>query len=682
MKSVVLAALLLAMPMLVLAPSAEACASVPCGRIYPNILLQFPEGAPREFDVRIGVPLEIEATLTYRFDMQNDGYTVAAPNEPVFVTFEFPRKPGWADLKVEPEKLEVPVNDPRYFQATPDANAPQLHYVWTAPIKITATVTGQAVLKDGYDYGKLLVFAKSSESGLYQSGYGIKEVRVVPEGALHESDVAGLRDTFAAQPLPAVALAPVERSFGGLTVTLTPPAAPRFWTPQRFEVALSPAPQGRVFLALHDEAGNLVASDGPMEAAPKLGLNATLAMPGLHTVTATLLPAAGTDAPPMTFSLPFLAGALDAEGFVFEKSYLVQTRAPVPTPGANAAEPLVQWERDVPFFAFDNAQSVSILFTLSTPLSPLDPGRGLANVQLVVLDPDGNLLAQNSVDPVNPQKPIRLGSVPQEGWFVLRLRGAGAPEGATWDARIEVVYPAPPQARNRADGVADETGATLRMAGRNLTLPLDVATVWQPSDATPALEGAGAMSYAVTVEDGNGSLVYASGLRASQATLTPPAPGAYRAFVYAEPGMGAFPPLARAFAFSIGAGQSVTAAKFPVEDAPLAPTSPREGLLSLHVLPQVPQAGEGVAESPGARTEVVDEADGAQYLRILAANPGPPRTIPVSYALEYDAPVTLEGPGVLDPASGAGLSVPGAALGAVLVLMGTVAVGAAFVRRP
>lgn len=693
-KTVLLLALLVAMPALV--PEAAACAAagVPCGRIYPSIVIALPEGSPKVFDAEVGTPIVLDATLTYRFDMQNDGYTAAAPNEPVYVTFEFPRKPGWADLKVGPEKLEVPVNDPRQFVVTPDPAGAQAHYVWTAPIKITATVRGQAVLKDGYDFAKLLVFAKSSESGLYQSGYGIKEIRVAPEGAVHESDVAGNADVFTASPLPPLDLAPVESSFGGTTATLTPPDAAQFWQPARWTVGLSPVPKGRAFLALHDEAGNLVVTEGPIPAAAAMGLNATLAKPGLHTVTLTLLPDAGSLTPPMTFALPFQAGATDAEGHAFAKTYLVQTTSAVPAPTGNAAEPLVQWERDVPFFAFDNAQSVSVLFTLRTPGAPLDLGRGLANVQLLLLDPDGNLLAQNSVDAVNPQRPMRVGSVPQEGWFVLRLRGAGAPAGASWDARIEVAYPSPPEARNRADGAPDETGGLLRMAGRNLTLPLEAAAVWQPSDARPLLDGIDAPAYALTIFDANGTLAYASGLRTGDAMFTPPAPGSYRAFAYAEPTAGSsFPPLVRAFTVLIGEGQSVTAATFTIEDAPLAPTSASETLLAIHAVP-VPQAGaEMHSEADGATVKLTD-ADGAAvesptepgtyYALVSATNAGPPKAIPIHHAASFTAPVTLVGPDTLDPAAKAakGLSVPGLAVGAVLVVAGLVAVGIALARRP
>lgn len=671
-RVVLLLALLVTVPLL--APAAQACASVPCGRIYPSIVMTLGDGqGPKVFDAKLGVPVTIEATLTYRFDMQQDGYTATAPNEPILISFEYPRKPQWVDLKVEPESLTVPVNDPRFIQPKPDPNALEANYVWTTPITITATVQDQAILKDGYDFAKLLVFAKSTESGLYQSGYGIKEVRLRPEGALHESEVAGLRDVFTASPLPPLDLQPVEATVAGITATLTPPDAPQFWVPATWVAKLTPAPTGQAFLAMHDEAGNLVATAGPMPAASDLKLNATLAKPGLHTVTVTLLPDAGTRTPPVTIPLDLVAGVLDAEGWQFGKAYLVQTSAPIPAPNANPnpRDAFAQWERDVPFFAFDNAQSVNVQVTLTQPT--------LATASFTVVDPDGKLLLQSSVDPQYPQKTQRLGSVPSEGWYVLRLRGAGSPVASMWDARIEVAYATPPQARNHADALPDPTGGLLAVGARNLTLPLDDLGVWTASDVTPTLDRANGMTYALTITDAEGALAYASGARTGAASFTPPAPGVYRAFLYgqaATPGE-PFSPLVRAFTFTVGAGETVTATTFPLTDAPLARTSPTEGLLALYALPKN-EGGAGEPKATGGRAVIEDG-----LLAVYATNAGPQRTVPVELDLAYAQPQTLVGPDALGASSSKGdLPVPGFAAGALLIVAGLVAIGVALVRRP
>lgn len=684
MKSALLLALLLAAPVLGALPSTDACAGAtsagpsaaeapPCGKIYPTILITS-SGAPAPAPLTRGATLDVPLTVVYRFDALNDGYSAVSPTDPVRVSFEFPRKPAWADLKVEPESFDVPVDDPSHFQPDPTANPPALVFESSQRIVVHVQLTGQAVLRDGFDDAKLLVFAKSTENGLYQAGYGIKEIRVRPEGALHESDVAGLRDRYSVSPLPALSLAPVSRAFGGTTVTVTPPQDAKFWESQPWNVKIDPAPAGRMIVAVHDEAGDLVAIRGPLEsAAGATTLNVTLAKPGLHTVSVTLLPSTGVHAPPMTFALDIIAGDLKAEGYQYTKVYVVDASGSVPPPVGNTADTTTQWERDVPFFAFDTAQAVTALLTLTTPGAPDTVGRGLANIQFTLLDPDGNNLGQSSVDPTKPQWPIRVGSVPQDGWYTLRLRGVGLPSAAAYDARIEVDYATPPTARNRADGVADVTASTLSRGGRNMTLPLADLSVWNAGDITPKLDHAAGATFALTVTDLHGAPQYATSLRATKMSFTPPAPATFRAFVYADPATAnaPFAPLVRAFTFDVGAGRPVVAQRFAIEDAPLAPTTApsQEALVAIYAIPAAASGGKGDGSAAGGRVELVDAqgkkaepgASGPSWLDAYATNTGPERTMAVKYALDLPAAVTIEPVGGAVPAKAAtgGSKIPG-----------------------
>jgi hypothetical protein len=702
MKAGVLALiLLLALPPFASIP-AQACAtslgaaaaSVPCGRIYPIILLNLDANAPKQFALKPNVTLDIPATVTYRFDAINDGYAVVPPTDPITISFEYPRKPSWADLKVDPETIPVNVDDPTQFTPNPDPSAPTMQYSYTAKITIHATLRDVAILRDGYDYAKLLVFAKSSENGLYQAGYGIKEIRVLPQGALHESDVASLRDVFTASPLPAIDVKPVTVKSGGTSVTVTPPSGAKFWDSQQWKVKVSPAPGGQMLLAMHDEWGNLEAVHGPVDGSTgDAAFNATLAKPGLHTVTVTLLPAAGSSTPPQTFAVDLVAGTLGAQGYQYLKTYVVDESDAVPAPVVNTADPTMQWERDVPFYAFDSAQSVSAVLTLTTPGADA-LGRGASNIQFSLLDPDGNSLGTSSVDPSKPQWPLRIGSVPSDGWYTLRLRGAGAPMAAAYDAHVEVDYAAAPQERNHADGRPDLTPPLLARGGRNLTLPLGNLSVWKSSDFTPKLDHVGAMSYQTTVDDANGALVYASGVRAGASALTPPAPGVYRAFVYTAPALGSIPfaPTVRVFTFAVDENRTVTAQTFPLQDAPDAPTSPSESLLAAYAVPVLdPNAKLDLKLDAGARG-VLTDADGKQvdkpgapgtyYLRVYAANPGPEKTFALSCSMQLPSAATLVGPEALAVArTSAGFTVPGLAVGGVLLAVGAVAVGVALFRR-
>ncbi|HUR69931.1 MAG TPA: hypothetical protein VM370_11855 [Candidatus Thermoplasmatota archaeon] len=669
------------------APLADACA-VPCGRIYPLILIQV-DGDATMWNLTHEAPVTIDATLTYKFDMVNEGYTVATPNEPVEIRFEYPRLPDWAQIRVEPEVIPVDVNNPTYAQPeTSEPTNPQAQYVYTVPIQITLTLLGQPVLKDGYDYAKLLVFAKSSESGLYQSGYGIKELRTAPEGALHESDVAGQKDVFTAAPLPTIALSPVETSFDGTSVTLTPPEGAKFWEPSTFTATVSPAPAGRMVFAVHDEAGALVASTPPLDASSgEARLNVTLAHPGRHTATVTLLPDAGSATPPITYPLDFDVGTLGAEGYAYPKSYVVQTTEDVPLPLASTADPLAQFQRDIPFFLFETAQSAAAQVTLVTPGTPVDLGRSLANLQFSVHDPDGNMLQAGSVDPTKPTWSVRVGSVPVDGWYVLRIKGVGAPIQTRYDARIEVNYAAAHQARSRADGAPDLTGGVRPISGANLTLPVDTLAPWSPSDLTPSLDDGSPMTYSVTVYDPNGTLAYASGLREGAASFSAPEPGTYRAYVYAQPTRGAVPfsPQTRAFTFDVGRGNVTIATTFAIEDAFEAPVAAADTVLGYHAIHVLPGAGAPTV----AGGEIVD-ADGASaagdapgvYFVRVAGRGAPPSGSAISVTLEqtYTTAVSLVGPGRGDDAT-SGLPIPGLAVGLVLAAIGALAVGIALVRR-
>lgn len=684
LRQVVLVVALLVLPALALLPTAESC-GVPCGRIYPLIFITVEEKAAM-YNLSQGQTVEVDALLTYKFDMANEGYTVATPNEPIVIRFEYPRKPDWAEVKVEPDVINVDVANPTMVK--PDLStptSPQASYEFTIPIKISLALTGQAILRDGYDYHKLLVFAKSSESGLYQSGYGIKEFRVVPEGALHEADVAGSRDVFTASPMPALALADQTASFAGTTVSLTTPTDAKWWEPAPFSVAIDPAPaSGRMVFAVHDEAGALVASTPPLPAASAAAMNVTLVHPGLHTATLTLLPDAGSDTPPMTYALPFDTADVGAEGFAYPKTMLVTSSETVPAPLLNTADALAQFERDIPFFAFDTAQSASATVTLRSSGLPVVVDRAAINLQFSIHDPDGNLLQAGSVDPYNPTKSIRIGSLPMDGWYVVRLKGVGAPVGGGYDVRIETNYATPHLTRNHADGAADPTGGLLGLAGANLTLPVDALAVWTPSDLTPALDRGAAMRYQLTVYDADGALAYASGLREGAAGFSAPAPGTYRAYVYAEPVLADVPfsPLVRAFTFPVGAGNTTVASTFRIDDGFEAPVAAAASLLGFHAVRVLPGAGAPSLDGGELVDADGNAADGATpgvyYLRAMGAGQ-PPQGSELRVSLEqgYAMPVTMEGPSLTPAAEQKGLPVPGA--GAALIILATVAL--ALVRR-
>lgn len=682
-----LLALLMVAPAVAMAPPAAACADgllqagVPCGRIYPIITIESKAGTT---PLQPNQSVTLDAVLDFSFKMLGEGYAPVPPTDPITITFEFPRKPAWVDMKVEPDTIPVDVNDPTHMQPDPSNPAgPEIAYDYQVPIKLHLKLVGQAVLRDGYDYAKLLVFAKSSENGLYQSGYGIKEFRVSPAGAIHDSDVA--QDRYTTAPLSNFTLRPATGQAAGVKVTLTPPSSGSFWQPQKFTAKIDPAPSGKVVAALHDEWGNLVYATQPLDASSgSVAFTATLARPGFHTATFTLLPDAGSATPPVTVPVSFVAGDVSPQGFSFPKDYVVSDDAVVAAPNGNSADALAQVERDVPVFAFETAQSVTATLTLETPGQALDKGAASLNMQL--LDPEGKILQTAAVDPVTyPQRSLRLGSVPEEGWYTIRVKGVGLPQASAWDVKAEVAYATAAVARNRATGLPQATPATLHGGDRNVTLPFGSLQVWAPGDLTPKLDNLSAQ-YAITVYGPNATLAYASGLRSGKASFSAPAPGTYRAFVYAQPTTpGApFSPLVRAFTFGVGAGNTTVAQTFAVADQVEIPQSPAAGVVALYGFPAGPAPKvELSASQPGVTlTQAFQEANGTKILVVSAQNPGPATQGSVKASMAFASPQTLVGPlAAQDGGASKGVPLAGAAL-AVLALAGAAAVVVALARRP
>ncbi|MEA3199326.1 MAG: hypothetical protein QOE90_754 [Thermoplasmata archaeon] len=683
-------ALLLAAPLASLVPAASACATsgvslggVPCGRIYPVITIT--SAGPSMTNLTANKTVQIHAKVDWSFRMLGDGYAPVAPTDPIQITFEFPRKPAWVDMKVQPDALTVNTQNPTSVQPDPtNAAGPEAMYDQQFDVTVSITLVDRAVLRDGYDYAKLLVFAKSSENSLYQSGYGIKEFRVAPENPLHDGDLTP--DVYAVTPVANFTAAPATGQAAGEKVTLTPPAKTSFWVPQVFSAQIDPAPAGKVVAALHDEAGDLVYATQPMDAAGgKVQFTATLARPGLTTATFTLLPDAKGATPPVTIPVSFVAGDVKPEGFSFPKDYAVVDQGLVPAPGgsADALNALNQFQRDVPFFVFDSAQAVTATLTLETPGQSLD--RGAASLNMQLLDPEGKVLQTASVDPVQtPSKPLRVGSVPVEGWYTIRVQGAGVPAGSAWDTKIEVAYATAPQTRNHADGAPDWTAQTLTGAGHNVTLPFAALAPWKPGDVTPKLEGMANARYDITVFGPQGALAYASGLRGGTASFSAPEAGVYRAFVYVEPTLPglAFSPTVRAFTFGVGANTTTVAQTYEIHDALEIPQAPAGAIVGVYAFPAAAGAPAPTltlaSDQPGVTlTTETQDANGTKVYVVHATNPGPAATGAATAKLQFAAAQTLVGPLALAGAP-AGKGVAGLGVAATLLaLLGAAAVGIA-----
>ncbi|MDX1611014.1 MAG: hypothetical protein R3185_01510 [Candidatus Thermoplasmatota archaeon] len=155
-----------------------ACAP-PCGEINPRLLFSFDELTRDPQALAPGQSATYQGTLTFWFDADDEGYVPQDPQQPITVQFSFPRLPTWAKMSVEPSTIDVDLACATCFTTdTEDPTTPTLHYEQTFDVTLTVEVTGPPEKTPGYDYGKLQLFAKSTESGIYNPGYGIKEVRI------------------------------------------------------------------------------------------------------------------------------------------------------------------------------------------------------------------------------------------------------------------------------------------------------------------------------------------------------------------------------------------------------------------------------------------------------------------------------------------------------------------------
>lgn len=692
---IVLAALLvlaLAAPAGALAPwqgpqsaRGSAC-SVPCGYIYPLILIGV-EGKNEPRPLAAGETLTIPAKLTFRFDVVNEGFTLPDPQQPIVVTFEYPKKPDWARVEVEPAQIEIPIQ-PQYIQ--PDASDPQNlqgYYVYEADLSISIAAPGQAVLPDGLDYAKLLVFAKSTESGLYKAGYGIKELRVAPEGAIHASDLEAGAERVVAD-VPAALVAPLTRTAPGMAVTVTPPAGGvKPWEPAVFEIAADvplddPTPLGLV-ATLVDEAGVAWYSTGLRTSEDgKLAVRLTLPGAGLHTLAVLVAPPPGsvTPVPPTSFAFPILVETPEgADALRYPREYLAEHAEIVTGASGNVDEPLAQFTKDVAIPVLPGSSGAAVALTLRAEGAPLPTGPGSVSFQL--LDPEGAVVLQGGVDAANAARRYDAGALPGQGVYRLRISGVGVPFVTAYDVQVAVAYDDAPVADATTDGALDAVTAPVAVgvAGVTLAAP-DAMEPWVAAPLAASVEGygGGAVSYAATIMDSSGNLVYNGHFRVADASgfvvpFLAPESGDFTLLLFAQPagnGVRGFEPTVLAFPLRAGSPDAERTALPQAIELADAGTLAAHSLatvaleqrvrvldgaspLAVHVAAMTRPGGaivvraldaDGAVAAQAAGPEAaLDLAPGVYVVQVVLDTAGE-TAIEATLAASYDAPPVLENP--------------------------------------
>lgn len=171
----------------------------PCGEINPRISFEFPEMPEDPINLTEGESRTFSGEVVYWTDTDDEGHAPNDPTQDIVIRFSFPRLPTWASMSVSPNEVTVPVSScPDCFQTDTDSSRPAANFEYREPIELTVTAEEPPKATTGYDYGKLQLFSKSTESGIYNPGYGIREVRVTP-GAGEDLEAQSSED---ASPVP------------------------------------------------------------------------------------------------------------------------------------------------------------------------------------------------------------------------------------------------------------------------------------------------------------------------------------------------------------------------------------------------------------------------------------------------------------------------------------------------
>ncbi len=503
--------------------SSSKC-SIPCGYIYPLITIE-PHDDQDVRDLPRSGNVTVDATLTWKFDMDQEGFTLNDPTKPIEIVFEFPRKPAWAGMSVEPSKIEVPIS-PQYVEPeTDDPSEPGATYRYTHDITITLGQRSQAVLPPGEDTTKLLVFAKSSESGLYKPSYGIKQLAVQPEDPIHRAEEGSAVDAVEPAPQP---LETIQRSLGPVDLTLEAEQDARYFRPTPLTARVT-TPDGesvgpaRLSLSLIDEEGQVLYATGPRHAeAGVLHTNLTLPEPGQYRVAVTAEPTAQTEVrwQPASLALPLHTGPTDQGPVELEPQYQATYTELVTEVSGESDDPAGQYEKFIPFPVYEDANGASFAFFLGTDTPATRGPTGTANLNVAILDPTGAVLAQGTFDPANPTLRMPVGGLPGPGLYQIHVYGAGAnPDalaGATYDVEMSVSYDGTPIVKDIRDGVFAMPGST-HHADVGITLQHEHLTPWTPTTLeVPITDGNGTpleddVDVILTVTDADGNLVHTTG---------------------------------------------------------------------------------------------------------------------------------------------------------------------------
>lgn len=556
--AIALAVLLLA----ALGPQAEAC-GVPCGYIYPRLLFDLGERGS-SYTLTSGQPVRLEGSLTFTWDITAEGLAVQNPTSPIVVTFDFPRKPDWLRVSVEPAQLEVPIS-PQYLETAQTAAGPQAVYRYTAPLVVEASLDGTPLV-DPEQPPSLRILAQSSESGLYKPGFGVRDLPLDLPEALVQAQQGGPPAQLRIGDPEALALAPLTLEFEGATLALEADGPIELWKPAALvaRVERGGAPVRGVDLAASvvDERNAVLYTTGLRQRLDgAMPFTFTFPEPGQYRVLVMARPLAGVSEAtfdPLVATFEVTLPGLGYDALRYPDAYRASYVEPVSELHANTQDLPRQYEKSIPFPVLAGADSAAVQVRLGT-----DAGAalGLGSFYAEVLSPAGEQVAFGKLDAITPSLDARLRAPLPAGTYRVHLFGSGfnplALGGTLLTVELGVFYPRGPI------GAVDARGAPQPLPGGPIALGtggmvLDLVLheeplLWQPLHSMLVAQDAAGRTalhpdFVLTVRGpagqgyggGDASILYTTGLRHPHDGLlhwgfAPPAPGLYTISAYAAP---------------------------------------------------------------------------------------------------------------------------------------------------
>lgn len=549
------------------APAASACfagsASVPCGYVYPRLLFDLGERGTT-YTLTSQAPVLLEGSLTFTWDITAEGMALQNPTIPIVVSFDFPRKPDWLDVSVDPPELEIPIS-PQYLQPSQTAAGPQLVYSYTAPIAVTARLTATPTV-DPELPPSLRILAQSTESGLYKPGFGVRDLPLaLPEAIVQAAQRDPAAELRVGTPEP-LALEPLALEFEGATLALEAEGPVELWKPAALvaRVARGGAPVRGVDLAatIVDEGSQVLYTTGlrqrPDGAMP---FTYTFPAPGHYRVLVMARPLAGISEAtfdPLVADFPLVLPGVGFDALRYPDAYRAAYVEPVSEVHANTADLPRQFEKTIPFPVLAGADSAAIQVRLGT-----DQGAalGVGSFYAEVLSPAEEQLAFGKLDPVTPGLDARLRAPLRPGTYKVHLYGTGANPlglaGTTLAVDVGVFYPEEPVGTVIARGAPRPlVGGPIPLLTGGVEADLvlhEEPALWAPLHATVVAKDAAGRTalhpdFILTVRGPpgsgyageDGSILYTTGLRHPHDGLlhwgfAPPMPGLYTISAYAAP---------------------------------------------------------------------------------------------------------------------------------------------------